>query len=103
MKKIFLCALMSLLCASAAMAADGVRGRVINQKSEPVSYATVVAMVGDWQHAGTTTDEKGEFVMRVADGERILSVAKAEHDEAEVNNTPEAADADAGAVDGADE
>ena len=74
MKKIFLCALMSLLCASAAMAADGVRGRVINQKSEPVSYATVVAMVGDWQHAGTTTDEKGEFVMRVADGEYRLVV-----------------------------
>ena len=46
---------------------------------------------------------KGVRVMRVADGERILSVAKAEHDEAEVNNTPEAADADAGAVDGADE
>ena len=38
--------------------------------------------------------------MRVAEGERILSVAKAEHDEAEVNDAPEAADADAGAVDG---
>ncbi len=43
---------------------------------------------------------KGVRVMRVAEGERILSVAKAEHDEAEVNDTPEAADADAGAVDG---
>ena len=41
---------------------------------------------------------KGVRVMRVAEGERILSVAKAEHDEAEVNNAPEAADADAGAV-----
>ncbi len=41
---------------------------------------------------------KGVRVMRVAEGERILSVAKAEHDEAEVNDTPEAADADAGAV-----
>lgn len=74
MKKIFLCALMLLLCASAAMAADGVRGRVINQKSEPVSYATVVAMVGDWQHSGVITDEKGEFVMRLADGEYRLVV-----------------------------
>ena len=46
---------------------------------------------------------KGVRVMRVAEGERILSVAKAEHDETEVNNTPEAADADAGAVDGAEE
>ena len=43
---------------------------------------------------------KGVRVMRVAEGERILSVAKAEHDEAEVNDAPEAADADAGAVDG---
>jgi len=41
---------------------------------------------------------KGVRVMRVAEGERILSVAKAEHDEAEVNDTPEAADADAGTV-----
>ena len=41
---------------------------------------------------------KGVRVMRVAEGERILSVAKAEHDETEVNDTPEAADADAGAV-----
>lgn len=43
---------------------------------------------------------KGVRVMRVAEGERILSVAKAEHDEAEVNDTPEAADADEGAVEG---
>ena len=41
---------------------------------------------------------KGVRVMRVAEGERILSVAKAEHDEAEVNDVPEAAEADAGAV-----
>ncbi len=39
---------------------------------------------------------KGVRVMRVAEGERILSVAKAEHDEAEVNDVPEAAEADAG-------
>ncbi len=43
---------------------------------------------------------KGVRVMRVAEGERILSVAKAEHDEAEVNDAPEAADADAGLVEG---
>ena len=41
---------------------------------------------------------KGVRIMRVAEGEKILSVAIAEHDEAEVNDTPEAADADAGAV-----
>ena len=46
---------------------------------------------------------KGVRVMRVAEGERILSVAKAEHDETEVNDAPEEADADAGAVDPAEE
>ena len=74
MKKLFLLAMVCMMHISAAMAADGVRGRVINQKSEPVSYATVVAMVGDWQHSGVITDEKGEFVMRLADGEYRLVV-----------------------------
>ena len=41
---------------------------------------------------------KGVRVMRVAEGERILSVGLAEHDENEVNDAPEAPDADAGAV-----
>ena len=59
---------------SAVLAAEGVRGRVINQKGEPVGYATVVAMVGDWQHAGAITDDKGEFLLRLADGEYRLVV-----------------------------
>ncbi len=42
---------------------------------------------------------KGVRVMRVAEGEKILSVAVAEHNEAEVNDKPEEADADAGEVD----
>ena len=41
---------------------------------------------------------KGVRIMRVADGEEILSVAKAEHDASEVNDKPEEADADAGTV-----
>lgn len=41
---------------------------------------------------------KGVRVMRVAEGEKILSVAKAEHDEQEVTDTPEEAEADAGDV-----
>ncbi len=41
---------------------------------------------------------KGVRIMRVADGEEILSVAKAEHDDSEVNDKPEEADADAGTV-----
>ncbi|MBO5359114.1 MAG: DNA gyrase subunit A [Clostridia bacterium] len=44
---------------------------------------------------------KGVRVMRVAEGEKILSVGLAEHNEAEVNDKPEEADADAGVVDAA--
>lgn len=42
---------------------------------------------------------KGVRVMRVAEGEKILSVGLAEHNEEEVNEKPEQADADAGLVD----
>ena len=45
---------------------------------------------------------KGVRVMRVADGEKILSVGIAEHNEEEVNDKPEEADADAGTVDNAE-
>ncbi len=41
---------------------------------------------------------KGVRVMKVAEGEKILSVALTEHNEEEVTEKPEAADADAGAV-----
>lgn len=44
---------------------------------------------------------KGVRVMRVAEGEKVLSVAKAEHDEAEVTDTVE--QADASALEGAEE
>lgn len=42
---------------------------------------------------------KGVRVMRVAEGEKILSVGLAEHDASEVNDVPEEADADAGTID----
>ena len=42
---------------------------------------------------------KGVRVMRVAEGEKILSVALAEHNEEEETVKPEEADADAGEVD----
>ena len=45
---------------------------------------------------------KGVRVMRVGDSEKILSVGLAEHDASEVNDAPEAADADAGEVDAAE-
>ncbi len=44
---------------------------------------------------------KGVRVMRVAEGEKILSVGLTEHNEQEVTEKPEQADADAGVVDAA--
>ena len=41
---------------------------------------------------------KGVRVMRVAEGEKILSIATAEHNEEEITDKPEEADADAGDV-----
>lgn len=46
---------------------------------------------------------KGVRVMRVAEDERILSIACAAHDEEEANSHPETADADAGEVEAEDE
>ena len=53
---------------------DSLKGRVINSKGEPIGYATVVAMQNNNQVAGTTTDEKGIFVMTLAAGEYRLVV-----------------------------
>ena len=53
---------------------DSLKGRVINSKGEPIGYATVVAMAGESQAAGTTTDEKGLFAMTLAAGEYRLVV-----------------------------
>ena len=53
---------------------DSLKGRVINSKGEPIGYATVVAMADESQAAGTTTDEKGLFVMTLAAGEYRLVV-----------------------------
>ena len=48
-----------------AMASGDVHGRVVNSRGEAVGYATVVAMSGDRQVAGTTSDEQGRFSLRV--------------------------------------
>lgn len=52
-----------------AMAAGDVHGRVVNSRGEAVGYATIVAMSGDRQVAGTTSDEQGRFSLRVSKGE----------------------------------
>ncbi|MBR5281888.1 MAG: carboxypeptidase-like regulatory domain-containing protein, partial [Alistipes sp.] len=53
---------------------DSLKGRVVNSKSEPVGYATVVAMQNNNQVAGTTTDEQGVFSMTLVAGEYRLVV-----------------------------
>lgn len=77
MKKLsFLVMLLSILsCAQLwARTQQTVSGRVVNAKGEGISYATVVAMQGGVQRDGSTTDDKGYFVLRLSAGEYDLSV-----------------------------
>lgn len=48
---------------------ETLRGRVIDAKGQPVGYATIVAMVGDEQVGGTTSDEQGNFSIALPAGE----------------------------------
>ena len=48
---------------------ETLRGRVIDAKGQPVGYATIVAMVGDEQAGGTTSDEQGNFSLLLPAGE----------------------------------
>ena len=48
---------------------ESLRGRVIDAKGQPVGYATIVAMVGDKQAGGTTSDEQGNFSLALPAGE----------------------------------
>lgn len=48
---------------------EALRGRVIDQKGNPVGYATIVALVGDEQVGGTTSDEQGNFSLTLPAGE----------------------------------
>ena len=48
---------------------EALRGRVIDAKGQPVGYATIVAMVGDEQVGGTTSDEQGNFSLLLPAGE----------------------------------
>ena len=51
-----------------------VTGVVTDVEGHAVAYATVVAMLGDRQAAGATTDEDGTFSLVLADGEYSVSV-----------------------------
>ena len=48
---------------------EALRGRVIDAKGQAVGYATIVAMVGDKQAGGTTSDEQGNFSLLLPAGE----------------------------------
>ena len=77
MKKLsFLVMLLSILsCAQLwARTQQAVSGRVVNAKGEGISNATVVAMQGGVQRNGSTTEDKGYFVLRLSAGEYDLSV-----------------------------
>ena len=77
MKKFkFLVMLLSIIGCSQlwAKSEQVVSGRVVNQKGEGISYATVVAMQDGLQRDGSTTDDKGYFVLRLAAGEYDLTV-----------------------------
>lgn len=80
MKKIFTLLLVSLtLAASSAMAARqnaySLRGRVVNEKAEPIEYATVVLLAPDsTQRTGVATDTKGRFELSAVEGESIITV-----------------------------
>ncbi len=77
MKKFYsLIVLVALIFATVADAAEfagrsagDVRGRVIDKNGEAVGYATVVAMSGDSQASGTTSDENGRFALKLQRGE----------------------------------
>ena len=48
---------------------EALRGRVIDAKGQAVGYATIVAMVGDKQVGGTTSDEQGNFSLVLPAGD----------------------------------
>ncbi len=53
---------------------EALRGRVIDSKGNPVGYATIVAMAGDNQAEGTTSDEQGNFSLTLPEGDYKLII-----------------------------
>lgn len=81
MKKIIylMIVIVSIIAASAAMAARQntrtLSGRVLDENSAPIEFATVVALAPDsTQRAGIATDSCGRFSLQIAAGEQIVAV-----------------------------
>lgn len=83
---------------SAARTGGDVRGRVVDAQGAAIGYATVVAMSGDRQAAGTTSDEQGRFAMRLAGGQYRIIIEFVGYEGAERSVTVGADDVDMGDV-----
>ncbi len=82
MKNIFILLLVTLFITSTLYAQSvSVRGRVTNEKAEPVPHITV--LVKD-THNGTTTDENGEFLIKVPDSKSVLQFSAIGYDSQEL-------------------
>ncbi|MFR9497990.1 MAG: outer membrane beta-barrel family protein [Rikenellaceae bacterium] len=68
-----LCLLSAALLSSSAVAAS-IRGRVMGENQEPISYATVVLSLEGRQVAGVASGEDGRFDLVVDDGEYDLMI-----------------------------
>ncbi len=74
MKKFYTFLLIFSMFLSSVMAATPykVGGRVIDDKGEPVGYATVLLMQGEEVVTGCTTGDDGEFMLSVSQGDYTL-------------------------------
>ncbi len=70
MKRFIYCITFALLLTAQGFATvkSPLTGVVNDPKESPVAYATVVALQENRQIAGTTTDEKGAFILHLEDG-----------------------------------
>ena len=74
----FYLALVAMICLSVATAmaqSFGVTGRVLNSESEPIAYATVVALKNGTQAAGGATNDRGEFTLNLTSGEYTFNIS----------------------------
>ena len=75
------------LLATMAANAGVVNGTVVDEKGNPVEYATVVALRDKKQCAGTVTDSIGSYSMNVADGAYTFVFTSVGYKAAEKNET----------------
>ncbi|MGM9802282.1 MAG: outer membrane beta-barrel protein [Candidatus Limisoma sp.] len=77
----------TLMLAAMAANAGVVDGKVVDEKGNPVEYATVVALRDAKQCAGTVTDSVGGYTMNVADGAYTFIFSSVGYKSAEKSET----------------